>query len=239
MGTLKKNVNVFNSDVENNEGYKYSTHGSLSSVLANKRMSDEIIAFIDVNAKTLIDIGSGDGVYTNVIHQSRPKISITGFDPAEVAVKIARKNYPEIEFSIGNILENNTFPAKRFDVGVIRGVLHHLNNPELAIKNSGLLADQVVIVEPNGNNPVLKIIEKVSPYHRLHEERSFSSSQLKKWCQENGFVVEKMTFIGFIPMFFPTFLTKVIFFFQPFFEKIYPLKKYFGAQIVILCRKVK
>jgi hypothetical protein len=93
------------------------------------------------------------------------------------------------------------------------------------------------IYNPNGNNPILKLIEKLSPYHRRHEERSFSSRTLKKWCKEAGYEVERLNYVGFVPFFFPALPAKIIYFFQPFMEKIYPLKKYFGAQIIILCRK--
>jgi hypothetical protein len=103
--------------------------------------------------------------------------------------------------------------------------------------NAMMLSEQLLIVEPNGNNPILKLIEKLSPYHCQHEERSFSSRTLKKWCKEAGYEVKHLDFVGFIPFFFPTALTRIIYFFQPFMEKIYPLKKYFGAQIIIRCRK--
>jgi 2-polyprenyl-3-methyl-5-hydroxy-6-metoxy-1,4-benzoquinol methylase len=223
--------------VASNKGYKYTTDAPLSSTLANKLMTEATLQMLDKNAVTIIDIGAGDGTYSKDILNARPDAKITGFDPASEAIKMAAEKYPDIEFSVGNILEPDTFPKKRYDAGVIRGVLHHLKDPQLAIKNSGMLADRVIIIEPNGNNPILKLIEKVSPYHREHEERSFSSSLLKKWCEESGFEVEKIDFIGFVPFFFPTFLTKIIYFFQPMMEKIYPLKKYFGAQIVIRCKK--
>ncbi|MCW3121267.1 MAG: Methyltransferase type 12, partial [Flavipsychrobacter sp.] len=179
MTTLKENVNVFNADVTGNNGYKYTTNAPLSSILANKRMTEAILALIDKNVTTLIDAGSGDGSYTNDIHKARPEIKLTGFDPAAVAVKIAAEKYKDIDFFVGNILESSTFPNRKFDLTVIRGVLHHLNNPELAIKNAGLMSDRVLILEPNGNNPILKVIEKKSAYHVEHEERSFSSDQLK------------------------------------------------------------
>jgi SAM-dependent methyltransferase len=237
MTTLKKNVDVFNADVNSNEGYKYTTDAPLSSRLANKRMTEATLEFMDKSAVNVIDIGSGDGTYSNDLYQARPSLKITGFDPAANAIQRAAIKYPHIQFSVGNLLDASTFPSKKFDVGVIRGVLHHLNDPALAIKNSSLLSDNIIIVEPNGNNPILKQIEKRSAYHIEHEERSFSSDQLKQWCEDAGFVVERLDFIGFIPFFFPTFPTRVISFFQPMLEKIYPLKKYFGAQIVILCRK--
>jgi hypothetical protein len=124
-------------------------------------------------------------------------------------------------------------------MGLIRGVLHHLADPQAALVNATFLSDRLIIMEPNGNNPILKVIEKVSPYHREHEEQSFSSRVLRRWCKNAGYEVERLEYVGFIPFFFPAFLTKIIYRVQPFLEKIYPLKKYFGAQIIMLCRKSK
>jgi 2-polyprenyl-3-methyl-5-hydroxy-6-metoxy-1,4-benzoquinol methylase len=241
MSTLKKNVIVFNSNVTENGGYLYTTNASLSSILANKRITDAMVAMMDDTVHTIVDIGTGDGTYANDILQQKPHLKITGFDPASEAIKLAAKKYPHIAFFTGDILSISTLHSpewqRKFDIGLIRGVLHHLNNPQLAIKNAMMLSDRLLIMEPNGNNPILKLIEKVSPYHRRHEERSFSSRTLRKWCVAAGYEVEQLDFIGFVPFFFPTFLTKIIYFFQPFLEKIYPLKKYFGAQIIIHCRK--
>jgi 2-polyprenyl-3-methyl-5-hydroxy-6-metoxy-1,4-benzoquinol methylase len=239
MNTLKKNVSVFNSNVADNGGYLYTTNAPLSSVLANKRITDATLAVIDDTVQTVVDIGTGDGAYANDILQQKPHLKITGFDPAAEAIKSATEKYPRIAFLTGDILDVSTLPSscRDFDIGIIRGVLHHLVNPQLAITNAMILSNSLLIIEPNGNNPILKVIEKLSPYHRQHEERSFSSRTLKKWCKAAGYNVEQLNFVGFVPFFFPTFLTKVIYFFQPFLEKIYPLKKYFGAQTVLLCRK--
>jgi hypothetical protein len=237
MSTLKKNVDVFNSDVASNHGYKYTTEAPLSSRLANKRMTDATLKWIANDVKTLVDIGAGDGTYCNDIYNGKSCLKITGFDPARVAIGIAAQRYPHITFSVGNVLEPDTFPKEKYDMAVIRGVLHHLNAPKSAIANSALLSDRLIIIEPNGNNPILKVIEKNSKYHIEHEERSFSSSLLKQWCEETGWVVEQLDFIGFVPFFFPAFPSRVIHFFQPALEKIYPVKKYFAAQVVIKCRK--
>jgi SAM-dependent methyltransferase len=239
MSTLKKNVSVFNRNVADNGGYLYTTNASLSSILANRRITDAMLALMDDSIHTVVDIGTGDGTYVNDILQQKPHLKITGFDPAAEAIKSATQKYPRIAFFTGDIL--NICPphvqGKKFDIGLFRGVLHHLGNPQLAIANALTLSDRLLIMEPNGNNPILKVIEKLSPYHRQHEERSFSGRTLKRWCEEAGYEVEQLNYVGFIPFFFPVLPTKIIFFFQPFLEKIYPLKKYFGAQIVILCRK--
>ena len=60
----KKNVNVFNSDVAENKGYRYTNNAPFSSVVANLRQTQETLKLIDSDAKTLVDIGCGDGTYT-------------------------------------------------------------------------------------------------------------------------------------------------------------------------------
>ena len=65
------------------------------------------------------------------------------------------------------------------------------------------MAKQIIVVEPNGYNPVLKVIEKVSRYHRQHEERSYRPSQLDRWFEDRGGRIESSQYIGLVPMFCP------------------------------------
>lgn len=235
----KKNINVFNRDVETNKGYKYSTNAPLSSILANRRMTRAIVSLISEDIKTIIDIGCGDGTYTNEIKKNKPQLKITGTDAAETALKIAREKYPDIEFTFSNVLDKSTFSNSKYDLAVLRGVLHHLPEQEPALRNISECSEQLIIVEPNGNNPILKLIEKRSAYHIEHEEQSFNTTLLKKWCVNSGWNVEHVSYIGFVPMFFPALFTRIIYFFQPLLEIIPIIRKYFSAQIVIYCTKQK
>lgn len=234
MNTVKRNVEEFNENVLNRGGYLYTTHAQLSSFLSNKRISEEVNKLIGSTPVSIMDAGCGDGTYTQEFFKRYPFADISGFDPASEAIAMAQANYPGINFFTANILDERELKAYSSDVSVIRGVLHHVSEPVLAIRNVAMISKKLIIVEPNGNNPILKIIEKLSPYHRKHEEQSFSSIKLKEWCEQNGLKVISLNYIGFIPFFFPAILSKIIYFFQPFLEKIYLLKKYFGAQIVIM-----
>lgn len=237
--TVKKNVSEFNSDVLANEGYRYTSNAPYSSVVSNKRITDETEKLLRniSGLKTVIDIGCGDGTYTAELKQRLPNVEFTGFDPASEAIGLAQKKYPECAYIVGNVLNASTFPAKKYDVAIIRGVIHHLPTQSEAVKNAALLSNRVIIIEPNGNNPILKWIEKNSEYHVQHEEQSFSSSFLQSICTENGLKVKYLSFIGFVPFFFPEFPSKVIYFFQPLLEKVPFLGRYFGAQTVILAEK--
>jgi SAM-dependent methyltransferase len=233
---LKKNVSVFDSDVRENSGYRYTTEASYSSIVANNRITEATLLHIEKDCTSILDVGCGDGTYSSQIQQAMPAIDVAGFDPAAEAVEVARNRNPHMQFLVGDILRPQTFPERKFDVVILRGVLHHLADPAAAIGNCRKLSDNLLIIEPNGNNPILKVIEKTSRYHREHEEQSFSSRKLRRWCEESGYRLASMEFIGFVPFFFPTLPARLIYFLQPFLEHVPLLCRFFGAQIVIRCR---
>jgi len=237
MVELKKNVAVFGHDIADNRGYKYSTNAKYSSIVANRRMTEAINKTIPENVRTIIDIGCGDGTYTNEIKKNKPGIEVLGIDPVETAIQIAKEKYNNIHFLCSNIYEESFFEERNFDLAIFRGVLHHLPDPESAIKISGGFTSKLLILEPNGNNFVLKLLERFSKYHIDHEEQSFSTFKLTNWCRKNGWENVSVNYIGFVPMFFPTVIAKMILFFQPFLEKVPIINKYLSAQIVIYCVK--
>jgi SAM-dependent methyltransferase len=233
----KRNVSEFNGDVRSNDGYLYTTNPPLSSILANRRISDSIFTLIG-HADPIIDVGCGDGVYTAEIKKAFPYRKVEGLDPAADAIAVAKKRYPDILFRVDNILNPETAgTGSSYQTAIIRGVLHHLTDQTLAIRNSFALAPRLIIVEPNGNNPILKIIEKISPYHRKHEERSFSSRTLRGFCEKAGGSVIRLGYIGFVPYFMPAPLAKILHFFQPLLEKMPLIREFFSAQIVMECEK--
>jgi SAM-dependent methyltransferase len=233
MSTLKKNVGVFDSDVRDNAGYRYTTDASYSSVVANRRMTVATLQHIAPEVNRVLDAGCGDGTYASDIKRERSSLQIVGVDPASEAIRVARSRYPEIEFMVGDVLRPETFPEGKFDLIILRGVLHHVSDPAEAIRQCAARANGLLIIEPNGNNPILKLIERMSSYHREHEERSFSSRTLARWCREARCPATSISFIGFVPFFFPTMPAKIIHFFQPFLERVPLLSRFFGAQIVI------
>lgn len=234
MKTQKRNVSTFNADIKENQGYLYTTNATYSSLVANHRITEATAALIPNTTKTVIDIGCGDGTFTHCLKLIFPEISFTGFDPASEAINIAKTKFPSVDYIVGDLLNISTFPNIKFDLAILRGVIHHLPNASAGIANAVHLSDRIILIEPNGNNPILKWLEKNSKYHLDHEERSFSSDKLRQWCEQTGFVVTDFNFVGFIPFFFPTLLSKIIYFIQPWLERGFILKKYFGAQSIIV-----
>ncbi|MEN9446757.1 MAG: hypothetical protein RJA25_46 [Bacteroidota bacterium] len=70
-----------------------------------------------------------------------------------------------IEFQVLDVYQIPSF--KRYDIAIIRGILHHLYQAEKAIEIICNTAKEIIVTKPNGYNPVLKIMEKISPYHNF------------------------------------------------------------------------
>ncbi len=232
--TQKRNVSEFNADVKANDGYLYTTNARYSSLVANLRQTEATLAALPPGTATAIDIGCGDGTYTHDLQVRMPGIRFTGFDPASEAIGTARRKFPGVEYLVGDLLDTAALPDRKFDVGIIRGVIHHLPDAALGIANAAKLSNRIILIEPNGNNPILKWLEKNSRYHIDHEEQSFTETQLTEWCRKTGFTVTSIDYIGFVPFFFPDLPARIIHFFQPMLEWVWPLKRYFGAQIIIV-----
>lgn len=201
----EKNISQFSQDVTNHSGYIYTSNGRLSSAMANERLTKVVKEMIgqEAKGKTIIDVGCGDGTYTYDLLKLKPK-SILGVDPSVTAIKKAKskKRLPKnLTYKVHSIYELKKL-KKKYDIAIVRGVLHHLYDAPRAIKQLVQIASVVLIIDPNGYNPILKIIEKVSPYHRAHEEKSYAPHNLDKWfLVTKKAKIEKRFYCGLVPFF--------------------------------------
>ncbi len=154
MAENKANVQAFDRDALEG-GYVYARQDRLSSVLANTRMTRAILAAVDFSGRRIVDLGCGDGSYTVPLRAAAGGSYVLGIDPAPAAIELARDRAVGVEgceFVVGNIYDPPR--GQSFDIAVIRGVLHHLSEPDRAVAAAVQMAERVVILEPNGTNPV-------------------------------------------------------------------------------------
>ena len=215
----ERNVDAFNADVARGEGYAY-TGDKLSCRLSNARMSAAIHGYADVAGKRVLDIGCGDGTYTAELADAGAA-SVHGVDAAEEAIARARARCagrPNVSFEVVDIYTLDV--AEPYDVAVVRGILHHLYDAPRAIERIVAAAKRVVVLEPNGYNPVLKAIEKLSPYHREHEEKSYPPRRLDEWFEQSGGRVAESCYVGLVPMFCPDAFARVCKALEPVVERV-------------------
>lgn len=79
---------------------------------------------------SIVDIGCGTGAFCAAL--SRAGLQVTGVDPAEKMLAIARKrvNHPSVQFLQGNVLDGLPMKDNTFDVAVASYVAHGLQPDE-------------------------------------------------------------------------------------------------------------
>jgi len=205
----RNDVKIFEDDCNEHGGYRYSTDARLSSDLANQRLSSLVQELANFKNKRVLDLGCGDGTYSQQLLAIAGAGSVHGIDPAQAAIEVAKRCCHQQELSFECVSGDNLpFSDNSFDIVHIRGVLHHMKDPAQALKEAFRVGKSVVIIEPNGYSPILKIIEKVSPYHRQHNEKSYTAHTLRGWIRAAGGQVEQEAFGGLVPMFCPDIMAK-------------------------------
>lgn len=202
----ERNVEQFDADVRANAGYLYTTNARRSSVLANRRLTDVTREMVRLQGQRVIDVGCGDGTYAHELFVSCRPAALVGVDAAAAAIAVAADRYasavPALRFAVADVY-TMPYEARSFDVAIVRGLLHHLDDAPRALAAISRLAATVLVIEPNGYNPTLKAIERLSPYHRDHGEKSYSPRRLRGWIRALGGTIEHERYAGLVPFFCP------------------------------------
>jgi SAM-dependent methyltransferase len=234
----KPNIDIFDQDAHNHGGYLYTKTTRLSSRLATQRSTDVILNMGCFAGRTVLDVGCGDGFYTFRMWDSGLPKRMISADAAFQAIKIAREGKADrpIAFVVADA-RLLPFPDDTFDLVVLQSILHHDDNPFGIIREAFRVAPEILIHEPNGNNPGLKVIEKTSRYHREHNEKSYSSRQLDRWVRHAGARVVRQQFAGFVPMFCPDWLARMMKVVEPVMEQLSLINALSCAVQVLIARR--
>lgn len=218
---LSRKSAPFERDVADHGGYVYITNQSLSSRIARRRQSNAIYAALDFRGKRVIDVGCGDGTYSIELHDRGGARSIFAIDAAAKAVDSARRRAGprDITFEVASAYAiphaDNTF-----DIAHLRAVLHHMDRPFDAISEALRVAPTIILLEPNGYNMGLKLIEKTSRYHRDHDEKSYPPSRLDRFVRHLGARVTYRSFTCLVPYFCPDWLAAAMNRIEPIVESL-------------------
>lgn len=233
MDSAKDYVDPFAADAAANDGYIYTTHAGLSSRLANRRLTKAALAVHDFSGARVLDMGCGDGTYTHELAEVADVRSVQGIDPAAEAVRVARDKTtrPNVAFAVSSAYDL-PYGDDSFDVALLRGVLHHMGRPVDALREALRVAPAVVVVEPNGYNPGLKVLERCSSYHIEHGEKSYAPRALDQWIEGVGGRVRARQFAGFVPMFCPDWWARAAKRVEPVVERV-PLVRAVGCAVYV------
>jgi tRNA (mo5U34)-methyltransferase len=117
-----------------------------------------------------VDAGCGIGFFAQILHEFG--LEVTAFDGRIGNVEEARRRFPGIRFDVGDIENPRIRELGRFDLVVCFGLLYHLENPFLAIRNLRALTGSALILESMcfpDNEPWMVLREESS-----HEDQSLT-----------------------------------------------------------------
>lgn len=98
-----------------------------------------------LNLSNALDAGCGVGFFSKVLAECG--LEACGFDGRSENVVEASNRFPEIPFAQADIQERTILELGSFDLVVCFGLLYHLENPLLAIRNLRALTGKCLLVE--------------------------------------------------------------------------------------------
>ena len=232
-------IDVFNADIEAHGGYGYANESTRSTAYVNRQFTGVIIGATKPDGKRVVDIGCGDGIYTAQLREMTGAEFILGIDPAAKAIEHANEVYTPKHKGLAfrNCYASDLVrEGEHFDVAIYRGVIHHVGDPAKEIAEGLRLADRIFIRDPNGLNPVVKLLERTSRYHREHFERSYRMGKFRRWIEAGGGRIESAGYFGLVPMFSPDWMVTVGAALEPIFERLPGIRALVCGHLAILAR---
>jgi 2-polyprenyl-3-methyl-5-hydroxy-6-metoxy-1,4-benzoquinol methylase len=175
-------------------------------------MAISIGALLGLDRKSrVLDLGCGDGAFANS-SLSREFASVEGIDLSEAAIRRATANAPgpHMRFHAEDITQLRFSGSERFDGAFLIGILHHVKPAAPAVLRALRgITDRVVVLEPNGDHVLRKLLE-FTPAYRAAGEASFGARQLTRLFEDAGYrrVIHRR--VNLFPNFTPHLLFRLL-----------------------------
>lgn len=120
-----------------------------------------ISEYLQMTSGEVLDVGCGDGLFTNELAVTRPAMRLTGIDVSPQGISDAERmkrhlGLDNVTFMAADVSAVDTFPDRRFDLVMVLDVLEHLRDPAALIQTVARLlkADGTLLVSvPTPNYP--------------------------------------------------------------------------------------
>jgi 2-polyprenyl-3-methyl-5-hydroxy-6-metoxy-1,4-benzoquinol methylase len=159
----------------------------------------------------VLDLGCGDGSFANTVLAQSFR-AVDGFDFAEAAICHAQANATksDMRFNACDITQLDYSQLPRYEGAFLIGILHHVKQAAPAIIRSlRAVTSRVVVLEPNGNNIMRKLLEH-TPTYRAAGEDSFLTSEVISLFEDAGFHTKTWRRLNLFPNFTPRFVFELL-----------------------------
>jgi SAM-dependent methyltransferase len=111
--------------------------------------------------RTALDMGCGLGHFSGLLDSQG--LAVTGVDGRKENVEEAQRRFPKIAFHHGSLEDPAIAEMGKFDLVLCLGLLYHLENPLLAIRNLQRLTARVLLAESvifPGKEPLMGLVDE-------------------------------------------------------------------------------
>jgi len=135
--------------------------------------------------KKLIEFGCATGAAANLLADYGFNVYST--DISNYAVRLAKKNYPDIKFSLQDMQKPFT-SDRNFDIVVAFDVIEHLKEPEMALRNTYKVlkpGGTIILTTPNdyehmSNDPTHINVKTPNEWKKILKKVSFKNIIIKQ-----------------------------------------------------------
>ena len=181
----------------------------------------DIAATIGIpDGSRVLDFGCGDGAFANETLAAHYG-SIDGYDLAPAAIERANAAAPgpHLKFFSADLLALDYNALPRYDGAFLIGILHHIkaSTPQV-LRLLAHVTDKIVVLEPNGNHLLRKLLE-LTPSYRSAGEDSFRTREMVDIFSATGWrtVVQKR--LNLFPNFTPGPVYRLLAPVEPYIEE--------------------
>lgn len=181
----------------------------------------EIAAAIGIpHGGHVLDFGCGDGAFANEILASHYG-AVDGYDLAPIAIERANAAAPgpHMKFFSTDLVTLDYSSLPRYDGAFLIGILHHIKaaTPE-ALRSLAHVTDKIVVLEPNGNHLLRKLLE-LTPSYRNAGEDSFRTREMVDIFSATGWRTMVRKRLNLFPNFTPGLVYRLLAPIEPYIEE--------------------
>ncbi len=155
----------------------------------------------------VIELGCGDGNFAENVLSYRYK-HVDAYDMSRSAIESAqsRSKSKNISYYKQDLSTYDFGPNVQWDGAFLIGFIHHVKDfTPLIISRLAKVCSKVIVLEPNGDNIVRKLLEQL-PSYRQAGENSFRLKEIINIFNSNDYIVKIISRINLIPPFLPKML---------------------------------